>query len=542
MRILVKESEALLADLSFEEEQITIGSSASCHIHLADEHISPRNALIAPAGEPGAWYVENLDYACPLLVNDRAISDRVNLQNGDEIVLREFVLKILLGQELDENVVEVEEPQLSPEELAKIKEFPLPPGSVVKRFYEPISLAKPQLDRCARMGVELAECRDVHQLVDRTLGVLLDLFNARVAWLGIRRRPEGELEVIQGKLPSGQSYGTTPLVDLLLYRCLERRQHVCIRKVRDQEQIGSALAVPLVAPGGVLGMVYVDRRKGTRRFQIPDLDVLTVLATQIAAKFESLMKQQVQRSAAVSATEVSVVHSIQAMLDPKSAPVWKNLLLSAYSRSGQENPGDLYDLMKHPDSEITAFMLGHVNGSGAALALSMARLHAIFRVGFLHKDQPHALARALNWLMYDEKDASAVDAIFLLVDPPTGRIQYCRAGKIGAFIIEARGEPRPLEGAQNPAIGQVRSHPYWSKADKIEPGETLALYTRGVATATNVEGQRFGENRFIELLCDGFCQPPATTIQDVTHELTTFFADGAHPDDISIVLLHRPQG
>ena len=195
--------------------------------------------------------------------------------------------------------------------------------------------------------------------------------------------------------------------------------------------------------------------------------------------------------------------------------------------------------MRHPDSEITAFMLGHVNATGASLALSMARLHSTFRVGFLHNDPPHALARALNWLMYDEKDPSTVDAVFFLVDPPSGKIKYSRAGKLGGFIVNADGQPRALQGADAPAIGRVRHFEYISRMEQLVPGETLAVYSRGVASSTNAEGERFGEHRFIELVCDGFCQPPATTIQDLSYELTTFFADGKHPDDVTIVLLHR---
>jgi len=67
------------------------------------------------------------------------------------------------------------------------------------------------------------------------------------------------------------------------------------------------------------------------------------------------------------------------------------------------------------------------------------------------------------------------------------------------------------------------------------------LYTRGIATCTDDQGQRFGEHRFITLVCDGFGQPPTTTLQDVTTELISFFKDGRHPDDISIVLLHREE-
>jgi sigma-B regulation protein RsbU (phosphoserine phosphatase) len=163
-------------------------------------------------------------------------------------------------------------------------------------------------------------------------------------------------------------------------------------------------------------------------------------------------------------------------------------------------------------------------------------------VGFLHNDPPHALARALNWLMYDEKDRSMVDAMFLLLDPPSGKIKYCRAGKIGGFLISNLGQPRALQGAEAPAIGRVRNYEYVSRMEQLSAGETLVLYSRGVATAANKDGERFGENRFIQVVCDGFAEPPATVIQDITHELTSWFADGKHADDITVVLLHRLKG
>jgi serine phosphatase RsbU (regulator of sigma subunit) len=347
------------------------------------------------------------------------------------------------------------------------------------------------------------------------------------------------LEVLAGKLPSGQPCPTTPVIEMLQYRCTERAQHICIRKLRDQGEIGSAMGVPLTSPSGPLGMIYVDHRIKTKRFQIPDLDLFSAIGAQVAAKLDALVQGRLQRNAEVTATEISVVHTIQTQLDPRHAPPFENLQLAAYSRSGQERPGDLYDVMRHPDTRLTAFLLGHVNANGALLALSLARLHATFRVAVLHNDPPHAFGRELNWLVYDERDPSTVDALYLLIDPPSGKIRYCRAGKVGALIINVRGEPRALQAGDSPPIGQARDFKYAAQQETLAPGETLVLYTRGVATCVNVHGERFGERRFLELVCDGFGQPPSQTIQDLTYELTSFFQDGKHPDDITIVLLHR---
>ncbi|HQA00334.1 MAG TPA: PP2C family protein-serine/threonine phosphatase, partial [Phycisphaerae bacterium] len=268
----------------------------------------------------------------------------------------------------------------------------------------------------------------------------------------------------------------------------------------------------------------------------------SALAGHVAAKLDAMFQARQQQSAIQSAAEIALVHSIQTLLDPKGAPAWRNLQLAAYGRSGQDNPGDVYDIMTHPDTNMSAIMLGHVISKGASLALAMARLHSTFRVGFLHMDPPHALARTLNWLMYDEKDPANVDALFLVIDPATGKFRYTRAGRIGGFIVNTRGEPRLVSGADGPSMGRIRNYEYISKIDQLAPGETLALYTRGVATAVNAAGERFSEKRFIDLVCDGFGQRPSQTIQDITDELTSFFNGGKHPDDISIVLLHHLPG
>lgn len=538
MRILVKEGETVMTDVTFtDEEDVTIGSQSDCSIHLPDARVSPQHILITPT-EEGHWLIENLDPDNRVLLNAHVLTQRTTLQNDDEICLQDFVLKVYLDADLDRTVVE--EPEMSIEELARIREFPLPAGSLVRRHGDPVTLSRSQLDQIAGVGLAVAGFRDLHDWIESTLNLLLDVFDARCAWTGFRRQTRGELDVQGGKLTTGQPCDLNPIIELLRYRCVDRKQHVCIRKVRDHEYVGSAMGVPLMGKGGTLGMIYVDRRLKAGRFRTSDLDLFTTIAGQLALKLQSLLEGYAQRSAEISSIEISVTHAIQEHLDPKAAPMVEGFKLAAYSRSGQENPGDVYDIMKHPDTQVTALLLGHVNASGALLPLTMARLHSTFRVGFLHNDPPHALARALNWLMYDERDPSTIDAIFLALYPG-GRVRYSRAGKIGAFVVGANGQPRPLGTANAPAIGQVRNFEYQSSIEQLAPDETLALYTRGIASCTDGQEQRFGEHRFITLVCDGFGQAPATTMQDVTTELTSFFRDGRHPDDISVVLLHREE-
>ncbi|MBI4579105.1 MAG: SpoIIE family protein phosphatase [Planctomycetes bacterium] len=536
MRLTVKKTNEVLAEFTFEDDEVVIGSQSDCTVRLSGEDISAYVARITLDGDD-RWRIEKLDPESPLLVNDGTLNERRTLGHNDVLGLDEYEITVSLPE--DEPVPDVaEDAHVSPDELAKIKQFPLPPTAVVKRHHELLNLSPEQLTRASRLAVEVSTARDPHELVEASLTMLLEAFRARMAWIGVRRKPVGELDVVAGKLPSGHSTAGTPILDLLQYRCLERTQHICVRKIA-QGEICSALAVPLRTSTGNLGLIYVDRRRGNKRFQLVDLDLLSALACHIAAKLDAVFEERNQRTAGQTAAETGLVHTIQTILDPKGGPAFKNLQLAAYGRAGQENPGDVYDIMKHPDTNMSALMLGHVNGTGASLALAMARLHSTFRVGYLHMDPPHALARTLNWLMYDEKDPATVDALFLVIDPPTGKFRYTRAGRIGGFIVNTKGEPRLVAGADGPSIGRIRNYEYVSKVDHLAPGETLALYTRGVASAINAAGERFSEKRFIEMVCDGFGQRPAQTIQDITDELTPFFTNGHHPDDMTVVLLHH---
>lgn len=533
MHVVIRQSEQVVSEQAFDSDEITVGLGDGCELRLDGEGIASEVARITQDGDE-QWRIEKLDAAADVFINDEPLTERRVLINDDVLKVGEFELNFTL---IDTAPLP-DEPPLSAEDIAKIKEYPLPPTTIIKRHQEELSLSAMQLERVARMSVALSAARDVNELVEASLEMLVEAFDARMVWMGVRRNTSGELDVVAGRTPAGHSTAETDLLETFRYRCLERGQHICLRKITEGG-IGSAMGVPLRTPAGNQGVIYIDRKRGVKRFRLQDLETASALACHIAAGLDSLFQERTQRTAQQSAAEIDLVHTIQAILDPKGGPTWKNFQLAAYGRSGQENPGDVYDIMVHPDNNMPAFMLGHVNATGASLALSMARLHSTFRVGSLHMDPPHALARTLNWLMYDEKDPATVDAFFMLLDPPTGKFRYTRAGRIGGFIVNGRGEPRLVSGADGPSIGRIRNYEYVSKIDQLLPGETMAIYSRGVATATNVDGEKFREKRFIELVCDGFGQRPGQTIQDITDELTPFFTQGTHPDDITVVLLHH---
>ena len=65
------------------------------------------------------------------------------------------------------------------------------------------------------------------------------------------------------------------------------------------------------------------------------------------------------------------------------------------------------------------------------------------------------------------------------------------------------------------------------------------LFTPGVTTAKNRQGETFGEERFINILCDGFGQLASAMLKEMLTDLRNFTEGGQQPDDITVILAHR---
>ena len=75
--------------------------------------------------------------------------------------------------------------------------------------------------------------------------------------------------------------------------------------------------------------------------------------------------------------------------------------------------------------------------------------------------------------------------------------------------------------------------------ETIEPGESLVVFTPGVTTAKNSKGETFGEERFVNILCDGFGQLASNMLKEMLSDLRNFTEGGLQPDDITMLLAHR---
>jgi len=521
--------------LEFHNTPISIGSASANTIQLPDTNIPQYHAMVLPQGDEGdAWLLQPTALDVEILINDAPVAAPIQLEDGDVITITYF--QILFSLDLPTELALPEPGDL--DELAKIKQYPLPPRADVRKGDDDVVLSQAKQRALADFGLKLRACVDTPELMDVTLEALLPELGARTAWIGVRRSNSGPLEQVVGRSAKGKYTGEPWMLEGLCYRCMTRHQYIRIPKTTDPET-QSLIAVPIVGDRGAIGLIVSDTRRRTRVFDESDLDFVTIVSRLVNSQLEAIIDQVANQREQNAAGELSLLRQVQSRIDPHNAPQWSGVQIAAFAKPGLETAGDIYDIVRPPNGLVTTFV-GNVSSAGTLrTAQAMTEARAAFRTGSLHADPPHVQLRVLNWLLYDEKEPCSLSAAVIVMNPKTGLAEYCIAGDIGALIVDARGNMRSLAGSNNPAVGSAKVLEYAVKKEHLRNGETLAFFTWGCAAARNENGEPLGKTRFVDALCDGFGQSASATLDDLLVDLGSYLKDGSPPDDITILLLHK---
>ncbi len=518
--------------MEFHNTPVAIGSHTGSVVQLPDTDIAPYHAMILPVGED-EWVYQPTVLDGKAIINEEPVEGRVELEDGDVIEITHFSIKFTLDM-----APELVLPQPgNVGQLARIRDYPLPPRSEVRKPDYDVSLTPARQKTLAAFGLELRSCRDFARLLECTVGMLLGEFGARTVWMGVRRDAVGPLESVHGRSDQGENVTEPKKIDTFTYRCLTRHQFIRVPRTGDRET-QSILAVPILGDRGALGLIYADTRRRRHVFDDADLDFVTMVCSLVVPHLEAIIGEQLDQRAELQAGELSLLQAVQAQLDPHSVPHWPEFQVAVYAKPGLEHVGDIYDIMRLPNG-LAALLIGHVRASTTRAALAMTEVRCAFRIAGLHADPPHIQLKALNWLLFDEKDPCALHIAVVVTNPKTGAAEFCTAGDIGALIVDSRGNPRTLTNPDAPPVGTARGFEYSGSSERIRGQEMLALYTPGCVTTRNALGDAMGESRFIDALCDGFGQPASAALDALLADNAAFLKDGRPPADITILVVHR---
>ena len=233
--------------------------------------------------------------------------------------------------------------------------------------------------------------------------------------------------------------------------------------------------------------------------------------------------------------ELNEARGIQLAMMPHGKLTTESVAVCYEFQPFHEVGGDFLDFFALSDETIGIY-LGDVTGKGlpAALyaALAVGTLRGVHKTG----TDPAMVLSQLNRRMLLHHISHRYAAVqYANFDPRTGMMRIASAGMEGPLHVSRRGCQK-LE-MQGLPPGMFANANYETVTRRLEPGDSIVLFTDGVSDRKNREEEFFGLDRVCSV-----CEPllhsaPEAILHSISAALSSHAAGEMQQDDLTIAIL-----
>ncbi len=285
--------------------------------------------------------------------------------------------------------------------------------------------------------------------------------------------------------------------------------------------------------GEFLGVLYLDSRRPAA-FSKLDRQILDALAADAASILDNARLVERERERQRLEEQINIARGIQQALLPRDFREYPHLAVSGINTPCLSVGGDYFDVFPLSDNR-TAFLIADVSGKGLGAALLTTMLQGALSGMTLGTD-PAQLFNHVNRFLCNHSEVGRYATMFFGILDDQGNLEFINAGHPSPFLIrKGVAEEAFTEGCY--PVGLVPEAEYTTVAVKLEPGDTLVLFSDGVTEAMDPDEQLFGTPRLQEVLT-GFMDTPLEEIQKNVLESVENFSRGApQTDDVTLLLV-----
>ena len=261
-------------------------------------------------------------------------------------------------------------------------------------------------------------------------------------------------------------------------------------------------------------------------------------------KMESDIKKYVQdlTSATIAneriSAELNIATNIQAAMLPSVFPAFpdrSDFDLYATMRPAKEVGGDFYDYFLL-DYDHLAFIAADVSGKGVPAALFMVIAKTLIRNQAQFGLPPEKVFGKVNMQLCENNKASMfVTAWMGVLELSTGIVRFANAGHTRPVIVRKDGSAEYLVSRAGFVLAGMEMIQYKQGEVKLEPGDSILLYTDGVTEATNAQEELYGEPRLLETVRENPGNTPKELIETVNDAVDAFVKEAPQFDDITLL-------
>ena len=319
------------------------------------------------------------------------------------------------------------------------------------------------------------------------------------------------------------------------------------------------VAVGMIAAFSITGRIIdplntITRRVASlgvrnRQFKMEDVyrtgDEIEVLAESFAKQsaLNMLYIDQIRHVTAEKeriSAELDMASKIQASQLPRLFPAFPNrreFSLFASMTPAKEVGGDFYDFFMVGTDHI-ALVMADVSGKGVPAALLMMVARVLIKSSLQNGKSPAEALESVNKQICESNDAGFFVTIWVAVlEISTGKGVASNAGHEHPVLRRAGGSYELVIYRHSMPVCTMEGIRFEQHEFHLNPGDSIFVYTDGVAEATNGDDELYGTERMLSALNSEPDAQPEQVLGNVMNDINGF-VDGAEQfDDITMLCI-----
>ena len=295
-----------------------------------------------------------------------------------------------------------------------------------------------------------------------------------------------------------------------------------------------------------LGFLILGEKRSETPFNKEDLELLQIIATQIAIAIENINLHREFSEKERLAHELNMAREIQLQSLPRPHLHLPPFDLFAHLVPAREVGGDYYDYFVI-EPHLLAVLIGDVAGKGMPAALFMSRIQGILRsLKHLHAS-PRELLGELNRILYHDLPRNSFFTLsYLLLDARQGRYTLVRAGHNESLHFQSEKEGIEILQPTGMGLGLDPGDLFLRKLEvaqgNFREGDTFLLFTDGVTETFSPENVIFGEERLVQLFKKFANRSAREVVEGIEKALQEFRGERERFDDATLIAIRIVRG
>jgi phosphoserine phosphatase RsbU/P len=519
------------------------GAETGNHLQLSDRRISRECASIIVEGNK--FHLEDKGQRRGLYVNNEKIESR-ELKDGDIITFGledsyEIVFRSSAGsneQDLPHLLTRIENITSSEPGTGGLRKLNM--------LLEASKLLHSQLPLDSVLGTMLDHAVSV---TDADRGLLLEADAAGKLQVRFARRAGGMRLPPESLTPSQTAIQlalrqSTPVItedvaqadmDLQVAQSIvaQRLRSVVVIPLYAMSRANTDESMVNVKRGHFLGVIYLDSRRPAA-FSKLDRQILDALAADAASILDNARLVERERERQKMEQEINIARDIQQALLPRDFREYPHLSVTGINFPCLSVGGDYFDVFPLSDKR-TAFLIADVSGKGLGAALLTTMLQGALSAMTLGTD-PATVFNHVNRFLCSHAEIGRYATMFFGIVDQEGHLEFINAGHPSPILLR-RGEAIEAFAEGSFPVGLVPEAEYTAVCLKLEPGDTMVLFSDGVTEAMDPAEELYGVPRLKDLL-NGRLECPLEDLQKcVLESVETFTRGASQADDLTLLIV-----